>query len=777
MPFPFRITSSQGATPLTTPRPAALPARWFAGSLLLGTCALQAQAAQTPPLIPLPAHYQNAGGKDFVLKPSVRVAGSDDASRRVAGQFVQLLVQNGGPTLATTTGKAQIRFRLDAAAATGAEGYALKVSNKGIEVRARDEAGLFYGAVTAAQLLTGDNAGRAAAADITDAPRFVWRGFMLDSARHFQSMDEIKKLLDAMAQHKLNTFHWHLTDDQGWRMEIKRYPKLTEVGSCRVPLGDAGRNDASGQPRTYCGYYTQEQIREIVAYAAARHIQVIPEIDVPGHATAAITAYPELGSIDTPLTIDNQWGVFPNLFNTEEGTMQFLENVLTEVIDMFPAKYVHVGGDEAVKDQWIASARVQAHMREIGAKDEMAMQSHIVKRLERFLAQHDRRLIGWDEILEGELPAEATVMSWRGTEGGLKAAGEGHDVVMAPVTHMYMVYLQTGSANEPPGRPTTIPLQKVYDFEPVPAELAEDKRQHILGLQATMFTEHTRNDQRLEHNLVPRLAALAETGWSPREVHDFGSFLQRLPRQLQRYTAMHIDYAQTPFQVEMQDKGDRAAGTAQVTLGNPLGYAVHYTLDGSQVSATSPRYTQPLQVKLPTEVRTAAFFDGKPLATPGVFHVTADSLRVRQDTQLALCPNGGKLLLRLEDDGPAIGERAIFNVNIFNPCWLWEDAELSGVRAVKVRAGRIPYNFQLAHDEPSRKFAPARTAHGELEILGSQCQGKPLATLPLPATPGADGFIELEAPLAPAAARGDLCIRFTGDTRPDMWTLDYVELK
>ena len=670
-----------------------------------------------------------------------------------------------------------MRFRLDAAAATNAEGYALQVSNKGIEVSARDEAGLFYGAVTAAQLLTGDNAGHVAAARIADAPRFVWRGLMLDSARHFQSMDEIKKLLDAMAQHKLNTFHWHLTDDQGWRMEIKRYPKLTEVGSCRVPLGDAGRDDATGKPRTYCGYYTQEQIREIVAYAAQRHIQVIPEIDVPGHATAAIVAYPELGTTDQPLTIDNQWGVFPNLFNTEESTLQFIENVLLEVIDMFPSRYVHVGGDEAVKDQWIASARVQQHMREVGAKDEMEMQSHLIKRLETFLAQHDRRLIGWDEILEGGLPPEATVMSWRGTDGGLKAASEGHDVVMAPVTHMYMDYLQTDSPNEPPGRPTTITLRKAYDFEPVPAELAADKHAHILGLQANMFNEHTRNDLRLEHNLFPRVAAVAETGWSPQDKRDFDGFLQRLPRQLQRYQAMNIRHAQTPFQVDMHDKGGNSADTAEVTLDNPLGYSVHYTLDGSEVSAASPAYEQPLQVALPVQLRAAAFFNGTPLAAANRFDITAASLRLRQDTQLAMCPNGGKLLLRLEDDGPAEGERAIFHVNIFNPCWLWEDADLSGVHAVKVRAGRMPYNFQLAHDEPSRKFAPARSAHGELEILGNQCQGEPLASLPLPAAPDADGFIELEAPLAATAARGDLCIRFTGDTRPQMWVLDWVQLQ
>lgn len=749
------------------------------GSLLLALIALQAHAGDStvPPLVPLPAHYQAGDGKAFVLQSSTRIGGSDAAGQRVAGQFVQLLQQNGGPTLQVTddAARAQIRFRLDAAADDNAEGYVLDVTRKGIDVRARTEAGLFYGAVTAAQLLTGDTAGQAAAAHISDAPRFVWRGFMLDSARHFQSMDEIKKLLDTMAQHKLNTFHWHLTDDQGWRMEIKRYPKLTEVGSCRVPLGDAGRNTATGEPRRYCGYYTQDQIREIVAYAAARHIQVIPEIDVPGHATAAIVAYPELGTTDQKLVINNEWGVFPNLFNTEDSTFQFLENVLEEVTQMFPARYVHVGGDEAVKDQWIASRRVQQRMRELGAKDEMEMQSHIMKRLEKFLEQHDRRLIGWDEILEGGLPPEATVMSWRGTEGGLKAANEGHDVVMSPVTHMYMDYLQTDSPNEPPGRPTTIPLRKVYEFEPVPDALAADKRSHILGLQANMFTEHTRNDRNLEHNLFPRLAAVAETGWSPQAARGFDGFLQRLPRQLQRYHAMGIAYAQTPFQVDMQATGDYGSGKTQVTLDNPLDYPVHYTLDGSAVSRQSPLYTAPLQLPLPVTLQTAAFFDGKPLATANRYSVTADSLRVRDSTQLGMCPNGGKLLLRLEDDGPAEGQRAVFNVNIFNPCWLWQDVDLSSIGRIRVHAGRIPYNFQLAHDEPARKFAPAQRAHGEMEVLAN-CEGTPLAVMPLPAAPGEDGFVTFESALTQPAKRGDLCIRFTGDTRPDMWVLDHVEL-
>lgn len=732
-------------------------------------------------LIPAPAKAERLDGAGYAVTAATPVRAQGQAAQRVATQFATLLRDSGGPavTVGEGRGKDGIRFVLDATLKTGAEGYQLRSDARGATVQAATEAGLFYGAATLSQLLTGGSDGMLPALRIDDAPRFSWRGLMLDSARHFQSLDEIKQVLDAMAGQKLNTFHWHLTDDQGWRMEIKRYPKLTGVGSCRIPAGDGGRDPVTGAERPYCGFYTQEQIREVIAYAAARHIQVIPEIDVPGHATAAIAAYPELGTIDTPLKPLSEWGVFPNLFNTDDSTLEFLENVLEEVIALFPARCVHVGGDEAVKDQWEASARVQARMREVGAGDEMEMQSHIIKRLETFLEQHDRRLIGWDEILEGGLPPEATVMSWRGTEGGLKAASEGHDVVMSPVTDMYMDYLQTNAENEPPGRPATIPLARVYGFEPVPDALAKDKQHHILGLQANMFTEHTRSYARLQHNLFPRLAAVAETGWSPRERRDYADFLARLPAQLQRYQAMGIAYAQTPFQVELDSHDDRAGGTTTLALRSPLGYDIHYSVDGSAVTARSPRYTAPLQQPLPVALQAATFFNGQALAKAASrFDITATSLLSRTDEHLAQCPGEGQLLLRLEDDGPADGERAIFNVDIFNPCWLWKDANVDGIASVRIRAGQIPYYFQLAHDEPSRRFAPKRSAHGEMDILGGQCDGKPLASVTLPAAPGADGFITLEAAL-PRSLKGtqNLCVRFTGDTRPTMWVLDEMTLQ
>ena len=749
------------------------------------TDASPAPASAAPPvsLIPLPASVEHGEGR-FDLSAATPLLAEGEGARAVATQFATLLAKGFAvePALADGTGVAgAIRFAIDPArAAAGAESYLLEVAPEGVTVSAGDAAGLFYGAMTLLQLAAADDAGAVTlpAVRIEDAPRFGWRGFMMDPSRHFWTVEQVKQVIDAMALHKLNTLHWHLTDDQGWRVEIKRYPKLTEVGGCRVPAGDGGIEPSTGKPRQYCGFYTQDQVREIVAYAAARHITVVPEINQPGHATAAIAAYPELGSTDRKLVPSSEWGVFPNLFNTEESTIAFLEDVIGELIPLFPGTYFHVGGDEAVKDQWEASPRVQERMREVGAKTEMEMQSHIVARLEKFLAAHGKRLVGWDEILEGPMPPEATVMSWRGIEGGLKAAREGHDVVMSPSSDLYLDYLQTSSPDEPPGRPATIPMKQVYDFEPVPAALEEGQRHHILGLQANMWTEHTRTFDRLQHNVFPRLAAVAETGWTQQARKDYAGFVQRLPAQLERYRRWGIGYAQTPFQVDATAEDDHKAGTATVTLANPLGYEVRYTSDGSEPTATSALYTAPVPVTLPATLRVAAFADGKALAAPRTFAYDAASMLSRTDEQLATCPDAGRLLLWLEDDGPADGERAIFNTTIFYPCWQWNGADLDGVASVKVRAGRIPYYFQLAHDEPARRFEPARSAHGELDIHAGGCGGERIASVPLPAAPGADGFVEVVAPLAEElAGRHDLCLRFTGDTRPAMWVLDRATLQ
>lgn len=732
------------------------------------------------PLIPLPASIQWQQGH-FDPDADTPLIADGEAAQAVARYFAGLSTETHGIALNSATNAAAgvpaIEFAIDVTFGDSPEAYALEVTPRRIRVVAGEARGLFYGAVTLWQLMSRDAEGRIRmpAVRIDDTPRFAWRGLMLDSARHFQSVDEIKRLLDAMALHKLNTFHWHLTDDQGWRIEIRRYPKLTTIGGCRIPAGDGGIDPRTGKPRPYCGYYSQDQIRDIVRYAAERHITVVPEIDMPGHATAAVTAYPQLGvRPGERLAVSNEWGVNTNLFNVEEDTFTFLENVLAEVVELFPGQYVHVGGDEAVKDQWQASKRVQARMRALGLKDEAALQSYFIKRMEAFLSRHDRHLIGWDEILEGGLPPQATVMSWRGIDGGLAAASQGHDVVMSPSSDLYFDYLQTDSPNEPPGRPAVIDLRKVYAFEPVPQALAAGRQHHILGVQANVWTEHMRSFARVEHAVFPRLAAVAETAWSPRARKDYDGFLARLPAQLDRYRALGIAYAPTPFEVRVTAEADREAGTATVTLANALGYGdIRYTTDGSMPTVSSARYDAPLSLRLPVEVAAAAFVGGRALAAPDVRRFSAESVLVRSDEELAMCT--GALMLRLEDDGPADGARAIFNVDIFNPCWQWQRADLAGIAAIEVRAGRLPYFFQLAHDEPHRKFRPARHAHGELEVRAG-CNGEVLASVPLPAEPDTDGLITLHAPLAPQSSARDLCLYFTGDTRPAMWTLDRVRL-
>lgn len=738
---------------------------------------IAATSPSTPALIPVPASLRMRKG-GFTIDADTPLRADGEAARSAARLFSGFVAKSHGLALEPASNakpKDGIAFVIDSSIA-GDEAYVLDISSSRIEVRGRDARGLRHGAITLWQLMVDADGKRTQlpALRIEDAPRFAWRGAMLDSARHFQSIDEIKQLLDAMALHKLNVFHWHLTDDQGWRIEIKRYPRLTEVGGCRIPSGDGGIDPRSGQPRPYCGWYSQEQIREIVRYAAERGITVVPEIDIPGHATAAIAAYPELGVSGKPIAVSNEWGVNTNLFNVEDATLVFLENVLTEVVDLFPGRYVHLGGDEAVKDQWIASPQVQARKAQLGLKTEMQLQSWMMQRLEKTLAAHRKRLLGWDEILEGNLPASATVMSWRGIEGGLQAASQGHDVVMSPVSSLYLDYLQTASADEPPGRPALVELRSVYAFEPVPAALAEDKRKHILGLQANVWTEHMRTFARVEHALFPRVAAVAEIGWSAPAVRGYDSFLDRLPAQLQRYRALGIGHAKTPFEVRIDADEDRAARTAAVTLSNPLGYDdIRYTTDGSAPTPASSRYAQPLQLRLPVRVRAAAFHAGHALGDAGDRRLSAGSLLQRNDEALSMCTNA--LMLRLEDDGPADGARAIFNVDIFNPCWEWKRADLAGIAGIEIRAGRIPYFFQLAHDEPARKFKPAQSAHGEL-VIRAGCDGPTLVNLPLPQAPGSDGFLTLKAPLSPQAAAQDLCMYFTGDTRPTMWTLDRVRL-
>lgn len=418
----------------------------------------------------------------------------------------------------------------------GEEGYNLRVSVDGIVLRANTAKGVFWGVQSIRQLLPVGKTDTVTieGVNILDKPRFPWRGMHLDVGRHFMPVEFVKRYIDLLAYHKLNTFHWHLTEDQGWRIEIKKYPKLTEVAAWRT------QEDGS----RYGGFYTQDEIREVVAYAASRHITVVPEIEMPGHTKAVLAAYPELSCTGGPFEVPAKWGIFEDVFCAgNDQTFKFLEDVLEEVMPLFPGEFFHVGGDECPKARWKECAKCQQRIKDEGLASEDELQSWFIKRMARFLASHEKRLVGWDEILEGGLAPSATVMSWRGNKGGIKAAQMGHDVVMSPTTHCYFDYRQADGPDEggSPHAPK-LTLETVYEFDPIPPELSPEEGKYVLGGQANVWTERIPTPQRVEYMAFPRTCALAEAVWSVPERRDWDDFHRRLKVHLQRLEAMKVNF-------------------------------------------------------------------------------------------------------------------------------------------------------------------------------------------------------------------------------------------
>ncbi|MEU0680977.1 MULTISPECIES: beta-N-acetylhexosaminidase [Streptomyces] len=455
--------------------------------------------------------------------------------------------------------------RLALAPGLAPEAYRLVSDRTGVLVEGGDAAGVLYGAQTLRQLLGADAFRRAPVRrdrvwtvphlTVEDAPRFRWRGLMLDVARHFMPKEGVLRYLDLMSAHKLNVLHLHLTDDQGWRVEIQRYPRLTEVGSWRARTKIGHRASSLWDDRPHGGHYTQDDLREIVAYAAERHIGVVPEIDVPGHSQAAIAAYPELGNSDVvdtaALTVWDTWGINPNVLAPTEDTLRFYEGVLEEVLDLFPADagpfspFVHIGGDECVKDQWRASPTAREQIASLGLADEDALQSWFIGHFDRWLAERGRRLIGWDEILQGGLAPGAAVSSWRGYAGGVTAARAGHDVVMCPEQQVYLDHRQDAGPDEPVPIGYVRTLEDVYRFEPVPAELTPEERTRVLGTQANVWTEVMEDQGRVDYQTFPRLAALAEVAWSELPApadRDFPGFERRMAEHYRRLDALGVAY-------------------------------------------------------------------------------------------------------------------------------------------------------------------------------------------------------------------------------------------
>ena len=509
------------------------------------------------------------------------------------------------------------------------EAYNLKVTENQVIIYASGHNGFLYGLETIRQLLPVAIESKNVVSnmnwdipnvEIKDSPRFKWRGFMLDVSRHFFDKDYVMETIDQLAFLKMNTLHLHLVDDQGWRIEIKKYPKLTEVGGFRVDQEDKPWNARPtpelGKETTYGGFYTQEDIKEIVAYAESRGITVVPEIEMPAHVMSAIAAYPELSCFQKPIMVPSGgvWPITEIYCPGKETTFEFLENVLLEVMELFPSRYIHVGGDEATKTNWEKCTDCKKRIQEEGLENVEELQSYFIRRMERFLSSKGRTLLGWDEILEGGLAPGATVMSWRGVKGGLEASEAGHDVVMTPNSHCYFDYYQGDQDAEPLAWGGNLPLSKVYQFDPVVEGMSEEQAKHVLGGQANLWTEYVPTKAQAEYMTYPRLAALAEAVWSSKDNRNWDDFSNRVSSLFQRYGIMGVNYAKSAYQVTTETSVNTENGVISIALKSEFPQAdIRFSLDGSDITSASKKYSAPVDIDRTTNIKAQVFKDGEPV--------------------------------------------------------------------------------------------------------------------------------------------------------------------
>jgi hexosaminidase len=725
----------------------------------------------------------------------------------IADRFIQLVVTARGLQLhaaATADAHPAITFEMDPhASVLGDSGYRIVIGAEGIRVIARAPPGMFYGGVTLWQLLTAPGWIRGAAAEIAegvieDHPRFAWRALLLDSGRHFQSVADIEKLIDWMSLDKLNVLLWHLTEDQGWRLEIPKYPALAKTGACRKAVGldieltgaqrresreaPAARRAETGAPdKPYCGFYTEAEVRDIVRYAAARFVTVVPEIDLPGHSQAAVAAYPWLGVTGERPTVWTEWGISPWLLKPDEKTLQFVDDVLDEVMRLFPSRYISIGGDEADKQQWNASPELRERMRQLGLTNMDQLQGWFTNRVANHLAQHGRTPVGWDdELVAGaKLPASEVVMSWHGSNEGhvaLEAAAQGHDVILTPQESLYFDHYQSELPDEWPGQPPMTTLRQAYDTAVIPNGATAEEATRVIGVQGDLWTELMPSFASDQHALFPRLAALSELGWSAASAHDWNGFLQRLPAELARYRALGIGYADTAFApafaVSAADKG-----MMHVALSNQASFGeIRYTTDGSVPTATSTEYAHPLEFSERGKVtlRAATFEPGGgfALAAPRTQVLDASTLLSRDSSALASCSN--QEAMRLGGNQPAQGLRPVYKVNVGDMCWLWDGASLQGIQQVTLIIGRVAWRF--GDEAQGAVVRPNASSAGEFEIHADSCTGPLLARLPLAPGVRNEGQTALTARVSTSNLNDahNLCIFATGDPREGQWVLARV---
>ncbi|NNL83844.1 MAG: family 20 glycosylhydrolase [Winogradskyella sp.] len=542
-----------------------------------------------------------------------------DAKFKVAADFLKTYIDFGS-NIALKQNNA-IVFQLDTTIIQD-EAYKLLITPKKITISATHPKGAFYAVQSLRKLLpasfeNGSHSNtpvKIKAVSIEDQPQFTYRGMHLDVGRHMYSLDFIKKYIDAMALLKMNTFHWHLTEDQGWRIEIKKYPKLQEIAAYRSEtlIGHYSDQPHQFDGKPYGGYYTQEQIKEVVAYAFERYITVIPEIEMPGHSQAAIAAYPELGCSGEAVNVATKWGVFEDIYCTKEQAFNFLEDVLDEVMALFPSKYIHIGGDEAPKTRWKSCTDCQQRIQEQGLKDEHELQTYFITRIENYLNSKGRQIIGWDEILEGGLAPNATVMSWRGTSGAVEAAKLGHNVVMTPTSHCYFDYYQSDNDDEPLAIGGYLPLENVYHFQPIPEELTQEEAQFVLGAQGNIWTEYMPTEDQVEYMAFPRILAMSEVLWTHPKQKDYGDFIGRLENFHSRLDALDINYANHLYEIDGQM--NKTNGQLYYQLSTPAkGKVIRYSLDGKEPDETSKLYDSLIPITQSCTIKANVFVENEPL--------------------------------------------------------------------------------------------------------------------------------------------------------------------
>ena len=578
--------------------------------LMLLSCSEKQLVKGNYQVIPLPQEINPNNQTSFTLTASAAISYPKGNTRleNVANLLAGYIESSTGNKLKVGAGESAsgINLVIDKAIANK-EGYVLTISSEGIRIAGATEAGVFYGVQTLRKSIPASKGKKNvefAGVTITDAPRFGYRGMMLDVSRHFMPADSVKCYIDMLALHNVNRLHFHLTDDQGWRIEIKKYPKLTEIGSKRKETV-IGRNSGVYDGKPYSGYYTQDELRDLVNYAQDRFITIVPEIDLPGHQQAALSSYPELGCTGGPYEVWTQWGVSDNVICAgNDQAMQFLEDVLAEVIEIFPSEYIHIGGDECPKTVWEKCPKCQAKIKELGIKAdqhhsaEAYLQSYVISRMEKFVESKGRHIIGWDEILEGGLAPNATVMSWRGMEGGIQAAQQHHDVIMTPSSHVYFDHYQSTDTDlEPLAIGGFSSLERVYSFEPVPDILKEEEKKYIIGAQANLWREYIPTYSHALYMTLPRLAALSEVQWTSKEKKDYQSFLNRCAKLTDHYTLNGYNFAKHLFDVNARLTTDTENGSLLISLSTLGDGDIYYTTDGTTPTAKSNKYKNPVVIK------------------------------------------------------------------------------------------------------------------------------------------------------------------------------------